>query len=267
MPNTEFMKQILSHGIDLHTSEADMHNQNPAEGVIGELRRKWYRIMVRKQIPKQLWYYGIRWVSEISSLTHTTAGTLWRIIPLQQVTGETPDISEYLDFSLYDEIWYKDNAGASPFEPGRWLGVSERTGRLMTYHVLTQRGKVISRSIVQRVTNLELSTEPVKAIFKEFDDRIAKKFKTEPMGYDRDKPNQEDWADLINDDPDFRDEFYKIYNNDAIKEADDYTAETLDDTYLNMEVALPRDSDGPEYAKFTKRLRDANGKPIGRASA
>ena len=242
-----------------------MHNQNPAEGVIGELRRKWYRIMVRKRIPKQLWDYGLRWVSEISSLTHTTAGTLGSIIPLQQVTGETPDISEYLDFSLYDEIWYKDNAGASPFEPGRWLGVSERTGRLMTYHVLTQRGTVISRSTVQRVTNLELSTDPVKAIFKEFDDRIAKKFKTEAMGYDGDKPNPEDWADLINDDTEFRNEFDKIYNNDAIKKADDYTDKTLYDTYLNMEVALPRDSDGPEYAKVTKRLRDANGKPIGRA--
>ena len=30
-----------------------------------------------------------------------------------------------------------------------------------------------------------------------------------------------------------------------------------------MEIALPRDSDGPEYTKVTKRLRDANGIPIG----
>ena len=32
-----------------------------------------------------------------------------------------------------------------------------------------------------------------------------------------------------------------------------------------MEIALPRDSNGPEYAKVTKRLRDANGRPIGKA--
>ena len=44
------------------------------------------------------------------------------------------------------------------------------------------------------------------------------------MGYNGDKPNPENWADLINDDPDFRDGFDSIYNNDAIKEADDYTA-------------------------------------------
>ena len=40
----------------------------------------------------------------------------------------------------------------------------------------------------------------------------------------------------------------------------------LDDTYVNMEIALPRDGDGPEFARVTKRLRDANGLPIGTAN-
>ena len=33
-----------------------------------------------------------------------------------------------------------------------------------------------------------------------------------------------------------------------------------------MEFALPRDSEGPEFAKVTKRLRDGNGIPIGTAN-
>jgi len=33
-----------------------------------------------------------------------------------------------------------------------------------------------------------------------------------------------------------------------------------------MEVALPREDDGPTFAKVTKRLRDANGVPIGVAN-
>ena len=33
-----------------------------------------------------------------------------------------------------------------------------------------------------------------------------------------------------------------------------------------MEVALPRDGDGPEFARVTKRLRNANGLPIGTAN-
>ena len=30
---------------------------------------------------------------------------------MEQITGETPDISEYLDFGFYNWVWYKDNAG------------------------------------------------------------------------------------------------------------------------------------------------------------
>ena len=38
--NTQFMKQIRTHNIDDHISEPNLHNQNPVEGVIRELRRK-----------------------------------------------------------------------------------------------------------------------------------------------------------------------------------------------------------------------------------
>ena len=31
--------------------------------------------------------------------------------PIEQITGETPDISEYMDFGIYDWVLYKDNAG------------------------------------------------------------------------------------------------------------------------------------------------------------
>ena len=33
-----------------------------------------------------------------------------------------------------------------------------------------------------------------------------------------------------------------------------------------MEIALPRDDEGPQFARVTKRLRDANGIPIGTAN-
>ena len=267
MKGTKFMKQIRSHNIDYHISEADLHNQNPVEGVIREIRRKWYRVMIRKRVPKQFWDYGMRWVSETMSLTHSSAGSLEGNIPITNVTGETADISEYLDFGFYDQVWYKDNAGLSPFEPARWLGVSHRTGRMMCYHVLTQRGTVISRSTVQRVTNLEKTTSEVKDTFLKFDATIRTKLKcTGDKDYVGDKPDPEAWADLLDEDEDFREEFQKIYNDKNIPEADDYTPEVLDDTYLNMEVALPRDGEGPEFARVTKRLRDANGIPIGTAN-
>ena len=257
------MKQVRRHDIDYHISEADLHNQNPVEGVIREFRRKLYRVIIRKRVPEALWDYGLIWISETMSITHTSAGGLNGCIPITQVTGETADISEYLDFGFYDEVWYKDNAGTSPYEPGRWLGVSHRTGRLMCYHIMTQKGTVLSRSTVKRVTNLEKSTTTVKDMFNKFDENIRIKLKSIDRGYVGDKPDPKDWADLIEEDEDFREEFERVYNNKDIPEADDHTPEVLDDTYVNMEIALPREEGGPQYAKVTKRLRDANGIPIG----
>ena len=37
---TGFMKQIRKHQIDYHISEPGRHNENPAKGVIHDLRRK-----------------------------------------------------------------------------------------------------------------------------------------------------------------------------------------------------------------------------------
>ena len=266
---TEFMKQTRTHSIDYHISEANLINQNPVEGVITELRRKLYRVMVRRRVPRDLWGYGIRWVSETTSLTHSSSGKLEGAIPITQVAGETADISEYIDFGFYEQVWFKDNAGASPFEPGRWLGVSHRAGRLMCYQALTQRGTVISRSTIQLVTNIEKNTAEVKETFQKFDEAIRQSMKSSSeQGYNGDKPNPEHWSDLLKNDDDFREELECIFNNNEIPEADEveYTPDTLDDTYLKMEVDLPPDGKDPELARVVKCLRDKDGIPIGTAN-
>ena len=30
---------------------------------------------------------------------------------LEALTGDTPDISQYLDFGFYDRVWFKEDAG------------------------------------------------------------------------------------------------------------------------------------------------------------
>ena len=116
------------------------------------------------------------------------------------------------------------------------------------------------------MTNLEKQTKEIKEMFVKFDVEIHRRLKADDRGYSGDKPKPEDWADLIEEDPEFVEEFAKVSNNKDIPESDDYIPEVLNDTYLNIEVALPRDGDGPEFAKVTKRLRDANGIPIGTAN-
>ena len=143
---TEFMKQVRKNDIDYHVTEPERHNQNPAEGIIREIRRKWYCIMVRKRVPRRLWDYGMHWVCETNGLTYSTTRELGLGggIPLEKITGESPDIYEYLDFGFYDWVWFHDNAGLGPRMLGKWLGVSHRVGMLMSYYILKQNGKVVS---------------------------------------------------------------------------------------------------------------------------
>ena len=122
-PGTEFMKQISTHSISYHISGADLPNQNQAEGVIRELRHKCYRKMIRRCVLRELWDYEIKCVSEITSLTHSSAGKMEGAVPLAEVTGETSYISEYLVFGFYEQIWFKDNAGVSHFLTHSLVGI------------------------------------------------------------------------------------------------------------------------------------------------
>ena len=118
------MKEVHRKGIDYHTNDHKIHNQNRVEGVIMEVRRKWYLTMVKKMLPRQIWDYGLILVSEVTSKTHSSANSVNGVITLTNVTNKTVDISKYLEFVFYDKVWLKDNACQCPSEPGRWLGIS-----------------------------------------------------------------------------------------------------------------------------------------------
>ena len=48
--------------------------------------------------------------------------------------------------------------------------------------------------------------------------------------------------------------FNRVFDNEDIAEADDFTPEVLVDTYVNMKLALTQDSEGIPYVKVTKAL-------------
>ena len=159
--------------------------------------------MVRKQVPTRLWDYVMSWVTDIMYLTYTSAGDINVCVPLRRVTGETPNISEYLDFGFYDRLWYNDNAVLSPQHPGRWLVVADYQGNLMCYNILNQNGRVVSRSSVQRETKIELQNDEYKTLFQDFDQSIKARLKCKDRSYDGAKPYPEDWEDLLESDADF----------------------------------------------------------------
>ena len=266
---TSFMEQVRKHHIDLHTTEPHRHNQSKVEGVIWELWKNWFRTMHRKPVPKRLWDYGLRWVSEVRVRTSSDAGDLRNWTPLERVTGDMVNISKYLDFGFYDWCWYHENARLGPTKLGRWLGVAHRVGGLMSYWVLTVNSTVIARTTVPQVTSLEMQQGHMKERTLAFDEAIRDKIK------DRDhiileggKTQPHDWTDhLFEDDPDFTEEFHGVISHSEMKEVDETFTPDVYDTYLNMELAIPQgDSLEPRLARVTKRLKDANSSPIGLAN-
>ncbi len=153
-----FMKTIRKYGIKFHVSSPRRPEQNPAEGGIRELKRRWYRIMSTKNVPHRLWDYGLVWVSKTGNLTVSGSRYAHGRTGLEIITGETPDISEYIKFEFYDWVTYRDNAGLGKLSLGKWIGVSHKIGQLMSYWILTIKGRVISCTTAQQLTELEQRT-------------------------------------------------------------------------------------------------------------
>ena len=76
-------------------------------------------------------------------------------VPLENITGEKEDISDYLDFGFYDRVWFHENAGLGKRGLGHWIVVSHCTGGAVSYWVLKENGYVLSQTTVQIITNLE----------------------------------------------------------------------------------------------------------------
>ena len=271
---TEFQNVVKKHDIRTHVSEPGLHNQSPAEGVVREIKKRWYRVMFKKKVPPSLWDYGLRWVCETMSRTHLRSNRIDGGVPLQIVTGETVDISNYMEFSFYDRIWFRDNIGLAPPSPGRWLGVSHHVGSVMAYHILQSNGQVVSRSTVWRVTHLELETDAVKATFRQLDDELTRRFGDDDFPEEGHKVSPEAWADLRSQDPDFQEEFFRTYQDENLRDIEDQPSIAdeeqpspgiADAQYLSMELALPRGNDGPTIARVKRRKLDDDGNPIGRA--
>jgi hypothetical protein len=131
--------------------------------------------MFKKKVPKIYWDYGMRWVCETMSRTHLRANRIDGGIPLQGITGDTTDISNFLEFGFYDRVWYRDNAGLGEIKPGRWLGVAHHIGSIMSYYILEENGQIVARSTVWNPTNLEQQTDDVMATFKAYDVELARR--------------------------------------------------------------------------------------------
>ena len=115
-----------------------------------------------------------------------------------------------------------------------------------------------------------MQIDSTKSHLQEFDTAITDRLNDEAhIIIEGGKSQPYDGSDHPYDkDIDFVEEFHSVVSNSKIKEtAEEFTADTYNDRYLNMELAIPRgDNPNPQYAKVTNRLRDTDGITIGMAN-
>jgi hypothetical protein len=101
---------------------------------------------------------------------------------------------------------------------------------------------VISRSSVEQVKKVDKQTDEMKLQLQTFDEEVKQRLKLEDLVTDGDIPDPHKWADLLDVDPDFREEYFRVYQSDEIKDTDEEPSLEISDLqFLNMELALPSD--------------------------
>ena len=261
--NTPMMKEVRRLRIRMRNSEKGRSNQNhKAETEIRELKKRWKTRMVEKNVPKRLWDYGLVYMAEILSIT--ARGSNQRP-GLEEISGQTIDISEWLDFEFYDSVWYWDEKKTDMTDDqgkvGRWLGIAHRIGSDMTYWILTKGGNVIARSTVQHITLSDMAKDTVKTAVQEYDAAVITRLNddahltdepgifyldddNDEEGETGETPTDEEYGDMLHED------------KPNIDDTEMY------DRYLNAEFVVDRGGEQVR-ARVAKRARFDTGAPIG----
>ena len=133
--------------------------------------------MHKKKVPKSLWAFGLVYESEL--LSSIDRGRDCRT-GHEEVTGDTADISEWIDFEMYDLFYWIDlpNKPDTVYDVRRlvrWLGIPHRVGSDMCYWLITDSGKLVSKTLVEHVNCDDYLNPEVKKQIDEFNEKLYKR--------------------------------------------------------------------------------------------
>ena len=132
--------------------------------------------MHKKKVPKRLWDFGLVYESELLS---KMARGRDRRIGYEEVTGDTADISGWLDFEMYDLVYWIGRPNNTDTSDDvrrlvRWLGISHNIGLNMCYWIITYSGKLVSKTLVEHVIRDAYLNPEVKKEVENFNDKLYK---------------------------------------------------------------------------------------------
>jgi hypothetical protein len=144
---------LCTYDISSWQSEPYHQHQNPAKQCYQIVKCMCNTMLDCTGAPAYCWLFCLMYVCVI--LNNTYALSI-HATPLRMVTGTTNDISQLLYFSFYEPVCYRDDDSPFPSTSkeclGRWVGISENVGNLMTFKILTNdTHKIFYRSNLRSV--------------------------------------------------------------------------------------------------------------------
>jgi hypothetical protein len=234
------------------TTEPHSPWQNKAESEIGGTKAHHRRLMDRKRVPEELWDFGLEYTADLRNFI--ARPELDYRTPYEVLTGDTPDISDYLNFEFYQWVKvYDPMAFPSSCEYlGRWLGPAHQIGQALCYFILKENGQVIARTTVRSLTDTEITDEKEIQARANFDKSI-----NDNIGaFDDDMIHA-----IPNDEPEEPSTQPSVTSRPTTEDSPDIMHGP--DPLLQAEVILPR-GDHAAIAKVKHRKRNSDGNLIGR---
>ena len=97
---------------------------------------------------------------------------------------------------------------------------------------------------------IEKTMDANRTRMTEYDNKIAERFQEERLAKTGDKPDPVDWAELIQADPDFAEEFTRTFDNTEIKEADQEFDPAMSANAIAENILSQVDPDGQRLLTF-----------------
>ena len=125
-------------------SKPHYENQNPIERHIQDVKCMTNNIMDHVACPAKYWLLTMLFVVRLLNILVNTNGA----IPEQLVTGEIVDVSPYLEYHFWEEVFCEDIKSGKE-HLGRWCGPCHKRGNILTYWILlNDTGQLVARSNV-----------------------------------------------------------------------------------------------------------------------
>jgi hypothetical protein len=141
----DYRKTANDHTVNCTSAEPYFPWQNRAEPGINMVKKHTRRAMNQERIPAAAWDYVLSWLAE--DLSHLAFATKGNRSGIENVLGNSPDISHLLYFDIYQPDHYLEQFVAFPEDRqllGRWLGTSHDVAQALCYWIMKPNDEVIT---------------------------------------------------------------------------------------------------------------------------